>query len=193
MTCLRLISPEQLSLSTWNISLTYLEFPFVIVSRFGFYSLSFPLFLVCYVGIFHNLFSIFLLAHLSFLFRDNHFFGHLDARAALREGDFNRDVNLMIGMNKDEGSWEKKSIFRWEEGGVGGGGEKGAESQERKWGRCQKQCVRNSHFFSTIIFHLQATIGISTSCHNSSIKLSLPNWPGQSFFFWKWTLFLLFE
>ncbi|EFO85614.1 CRE-ACE-4 protein [Caenorhabditis remanei] len=69
MTCLRLISPEQLSLSTWNISLTYLEFPFVIVSR------------------------------------DNHFFGHLDARAALREGDFNRDVNLMIGMNKDEGNY----------------------------------------------------------------------------------------
>ncbi|UMM18214.1 hypothetical protein L5515_014382 [Caenorhabditis briggsae] len=69
MSCLRLVSPEQLSLSTWNISLTYLEFPFVIVSR------------------------------------DKHFFGHLDARAALREGDFNRDVNLMIGMNKDEGNY----------------------------------------------------------------------------------------
>ncbi|CAB54444.2 Carboxylic ester hydrolase [Caenorhabditis elegans] len=69
MACLRLVSPEQLSLSTWNISLTYLEFPFVIVSR------------------------------------DKHFFGHLDAHAALREGDFNRDVNLMIGMNKDEGNY----------------------------------------------------------------------------------------
>ncbi|EGT44922.1 hypothetical protein CAEBREN_08184 [Caenorhabditis brenneri] len=69
MSCLRLVSPEQLSLSTWNISLTYLEFPFVIVSR------------------------------------DKHFFGHLDARAALREGDFNRNVNLMIGMNKDEGNY----------------------------------------------------------------------------------------
>ncbi|CAI5443648.1 unnamed protein product [Caenorhabditis angaria] len=37
--------------------------------------------------------------------RDPNFFGDLDGFAAIREGNYNSDVNLMIGMNKDEGNY----------------------------------------------------------------------------------------
>jgi acetylcholinesterase/cholinesterase len=35
--------------------------------------------------------------------RDRNFFKQYDAFTALRNGDFSRDVNLMIGINHDEG------------------------------------------------------------------------------------------
>lgn len=95
--------------------------------------------------------------HDAFPFSDKHFFGHLDAHAALREGDFNRDVNLMIGMNKDEGSCD------------GGGGEKRAFKGEEKGVEllapivrvsetmCQKQSREGSFTCRQLLEYLPAT------------------------------------
>lgn len=36
--------------------------------------------------------------------KDQNFFRHLDAFDALRNGQFMKDINLMIGINHDEGN-----------------------------------------------------------------------------------------
>ncbi|CAD6192517.1 unnamed protein product [Caenorhabditis auriculariae] len=69
ITCLRETPAQRLIDNIWSVGLTFLEFPFVIVSR------------------------------------DVNFFKHLDGFKALREGDYSTDVNLMFGINHDEGNY----------------------------------------------------------------------------------------
>ncbi|CAJ0585565.1 unnamed protein product, partial [Mesorhabditis spiculigera] len=67
--CLRDSEPQKLVDVMWNVDLTFLEFPFVIVSR------------------------------------DRHFFRHKDGFQSLRKADFTKGVNLMFGINHDEGNF----------------------------------------------------------------------------------------
>ncbi|CAJ0566457.1 unnamed protein product, partial [Mesorhabditis spiculigera] len=67
--CLRDSEPQKLVDVMWNVDLTFLEFPFVIVSR------------------------------------DRHFFRHKDGFQSLRKADFTKSVNLMFGINHDEGNF----------------------------------------------------------------------------------------
>ncbi|KAK0393834.1 hypothetical protein QR680_000423 [Steinernema hermaphroditum] len=67
--CLREKEPQALIAQIWNLNLSFLEFPFVIVSK------------------------------------DKNFFREFDAFDALRNGLFRKDVDLMIGINHDEGNF----------------------------------------------------------------------------------------
>lgn len=39
--------------------------------------------------------------------KDRNFFKNYDALVALREGNFNKNINIMIGINHDEGDYFK--------------------------------------------------------------------------------------
>ncbi|CAI4233388.1 unnamed protein product [Auanema sp. JU1783] len=67
--CMRELPAEELSSNIWSLDLTFLEFPFVIVSR------------------------------------DRHFFRDRDGFTSLRSGHYATNVDLMFGINHDEGNF----------------------------------------------------------------------------------------
>uniref|UniRef100_A0A1I7XSY7 Carboxylic ester hydrolase n=1 Tax=Heterorhabditis bacteriophora TaxID=37862 RepID=A0A1I7XSY7_HETBA len=86
--CLRNVPAVQLVENIWSLDLAFLEFPFVIVSR------------LFHEGLFETCISLLIIC-----FRDRNFFRHKDGFSSLRTGQYSHNVNLMFGINHDEGNF----------------------------------------------------------------------------------------